>query len=71
MRNCMQFDDAICSCAIRSYAVRAHASEDAGDEAISESHKCIDLSPVDGSSIHFCSSTANALFPTLPRLIAS
>ena len=29
---------------------------DAGDEAISESHKCMDLSPADGSSVHFFSS---------------
>ena len=26
---------------------------DAGDEAINESHECIDLLPVDGSSVHF------------------
>ena len=29
---------------------------DAGAEAISESHKCMDLSPADGSSVHFFSS---------------
>ena len=29
---------------------------DTGDEAISESHECIDLSPADGSSVHFYSS---------------
>ena len=33
-----------------------------GDEAISESHKCMDLSPVDGSSVDFFSFTENALF---------
>ena len=44
---------------------------DAGDEAISESHNCMDLIPVDGSSVVFFSFIANALFPTLPRLVAS
>ena len=29
---------------------------DTGDDAISKSHKCIDLSPVDGSSVYFFSS---------------
>ena len=62
----MQFDDAICRLAICEYA-----PGDAGDEAISESHKYMDLSPVDGSSVDFFSFTANALFPTLPRLVAS
>ena len=61
MRDCMQFDDAICK----------HAPGDAGDEVISESHKCMDLSPVNGSSVEFFSFTANALFPTLSRLEAS
>ena len=44
---------------------------DTGDKAISEIHKYIDLSPVDGSSVDFFSFTANALSPTLPRLVAS
>ena len=42
-----------------------------GDEATSESHKCMDLSPVDRSSVDFFFFTANALFPTLSRLVAS
>ena len=71
MRDCMQFDDAICKYAICSHAIGEYAPGDAGDEAISESHKCMDLSPVDGSSVDFFSFTANALFPTLPRLVAS
>ena len=48
MRDCMQFDDAICEYAI--------CAEIPGDEAISESHKCMDLSPLDGSSVCFFSS---------------
>ena len=62
----MQFDDAICRLAICEYA-----PVDAGDEAISESHKCMDLSPEDGCSFNFFSFTANALFSSLPRLVAS
>ena len=68
MRDCMQFDDAICKYAICRYAICAR---DARDEAISESHKCIDLTPVDGSSVDFFSFIANALFSTLSRLVAS
>ena len=64
----MQFDDAICRYAICRYAICAR---DAGYEAISESHKCMDLTPVDGSSVDFFSFIANALFPTLSRLVAS
>ena len=33
-----------------------------GHEAISESHKCMDLAPVDGSSVDFFPFTANPLF---------
>ena len=44
----MQFDDAICGYTI--------CTEEAGDEAIGESHKCIKLSPVDGFSVDFFSS---------------
>ena len=51
----MQFDD---------------ATRDAGDEAISESHKCMDLSPAVGSSVNSFFA-ANALSPTLSRLVAS
>ena len=53
------------------FAAMRYANMRPGDEAISESHKCMDLSPVDGSSVDFFSFTANALFPTLPRLVAS
>ena len=44
----MQIDDAICGYAICVW--------DTGDEAISESHICIDLSPMDGSSVDIFSS---------------
>ena len=43
MRYCMQFDDAIRRCAICDYAIGALVA--AGDEAISKSHKCMDLAP--------------------------
>ena len=62
MRDCMQFDDAICRHAICQYT-----PEDVRDEPISESHKCLNLSPVDGSSVDFFSRTANALFHTCPQ----
>ena len=65
MRDCMLFDDAICSHAIGEYA--PGDAGDAGDEAISESHKCLHLTPVDGSSVDFFSFTANALFSTFPQ----
>ena len=69
MRDCMQFDDAISQiCYLWVCDMRISA---AGDEAISESHKCMDLTPVDGSSVDFFSFIARALFPTLPRLVAS
>ena len=64
----MQFDDAICKYSICRYTIYAR---DAGDEAISKSYKYMDLSPVNGSSVNFFSFIANALFPTLPRLVAS
>ena len=41
------------------------------DEAISESYKCMDLVPVDGSSVDFFSFIANVFLSTLSRLIAS
>ena len=43
-------------------------SRDAEDEAISESHKCMDLTPVDGSSVVFFSSEPEQSFPALPHL---
>ena len=43
---------------------------DAGDEATGESHKCMHVAPVDGSSVHFFSFAAIAFFRTLPRLVA-
>ena len=46
MRDSMQFDDAICEYAICAW--------DAGEEAISESHKCVDLSPAVGVGICCC-----------------
>ena len=50
MRDCMQFDNTI-----RRYAICGHAIYVLvmGDETISESHKCIDLAPLDGSSVIF------------------
>ena len=62
----MQFDDAICRNAICAYA-----PGDAGDEVISESHKCKDLSPVNSSSVNFLSLTANVLLLTFSRLVVS
>ena len=44
---------------------------DAGDEATSESHEGMHLTPVDDSSVDFFSFAAIALFPTLPRLVPS
>ena len=54
-----------------AFAAMRYATGDAGDEAISESYKCMYLSPVDNSSVDFFPFTVNALFPTLPRLVAS
>ena len=48
----MQFDDAIRKYAVCGYAIYALV---AGDEAISESHKCMDLAPLDSSSVNFFS----------------
>ena len=42
---------------------------DAGDRVINESHKYMDLTPVDGSSVNFFSFAVKALFTTPPRLI--
>ena len=56
MRDCMPFVGCylhFCRYAICGYAICAG---DAGDEAISKSYKCMDLSPVDGSSVRFLSS---------------
>ena len=41
------------------------------DETISESYKCIDLAPVDSSSVDFFSFIINAFLLTLPRLVTS
>ena len=41
------------------------------DEAISESHKYMDLVPVDGSLVDFFSFIVNVFLSTLPRLVAS
>ena len=68
MRNCIQFSNAIYKYTICRYTIYAR---DAGDKAISESHKYIDLISVDSSSVDFFSLIANALFLILPRLIAS
>ena len=50
MRNCMQFD-AIRKMLFVYYAICALGGS--GDEAINESHKCLHLTPVDGSSVVF------------------
>ena len=60
MRDDMQFDDAICRYAICGCEMRIR---DAGDKAISESHKCMVHSPAVGSSVNFFSFAAKALFP--------
>ena len=70
MRDCMQFDDAICKYAISSYTICEYAPADVGDEAISESYKCIDLLLVDGSSVDFFYFIVNVLFLILLRLVA-
>ena len=61
MRDCMKFADAICRYAICIHAI---CFRDARDEAISESYNCMNLTPVDGSSVDFFSFIANALFLT-------
>ena len=54
MRDCMLFVDyAICMLFL-DYAICALGGS--GDEAINESHKCLHLTPVDGSSVDFFSS---------------
>ena len=52
-RDCMQFDDAI-----RRYTICGHTicALVAVDEAIHESHTCMDIAPFDGPSVIFFSS---------------
>ena len=52
MRDCIQFDDAICRYAIHRYLMYVW---DMRDEAISESYKYISFSSIDGSLIYFFS----------------
>ena len=45
MRDCMQFDDAIRRYGICEYAIYASGMQEM--RQISESHKCMDLAPMD------------------------
>ena len=49
------------------FAAIRYANMRPGDEAISESHKYMDLSLVNNSSVDFFSFTVNALFSTFPQ----
>ena len=64
----MQFDDANCSYTICGYAVSAW---DVGDEAISESHKYINLLSAVGSLVRFLLLRSQSTFLILLRLLVS